>query len=319
MGHTILLLETIADEAMQILEASNHLTIITGFDESTLQQAIRSHQIDAIITRGKGQVRLPLMNQLPSLKIIARCGVGLDNIDVTEATKRGIKVVNAPNSNADTIAEHTISLLLILQRNLYNAITMVKEDRWQERASYTGDEIHGKTLGILGMGNIGKKVAHIADAMGMTVIYWSAQKEDVPYAFESFETVLKTADCISLHLPLTKETEKLIDNKALSLFKPSALLINTARGGIIDQKALTTALIENKIAGFAADVLATEPPELNDTITKHPNTYITPHVGSLTSTTYTKMCTMTVENTLAILNNKTPSENCIFNNKELTS
>ncbi len=319
MGHTILLLETIADEAMQILEASNHLTIITGFDESTLQQAIRSHQIDAIITRGKGQVRLPLMNQLPSLKIIARCGVGLDNIDVTEATKRGIKVVNAPNSNADTIAEHTISLLLILQRNLYNAITMVKEDRWQERASYTGDEIHGKTLGILGMGNIGKKVAHIADAMGMTVIYWSAQKEDVPYAFESFETVLKTADCISLHLPLTKETEKLIDNKALSLFKPSALLINTARGGIIDQKALTTALTENKIAGFAADVLATEPPELNDTITKHPNTYITPHVGSLTSTTYTKMCTMTVENTLAILNNKTPSENCIFNNKELTS
>lgn len=319
MGHTILLLETIADEAMQILEASNHLTIITGFDESTLQQAIRSHQIDAIITRGKGQVRLPLMNQLPSLKIIARCGVGLDNIDVTEATKRGIKVVNAPNSNADTIAEHTISLLLILQRNLYNAITMVKEDRWQERASYTGDEIHGKTLGILGMGNIGKKVARIANAMGMTVIYWSAQKEDVPYAFESFETVLKTADCISLHLPLTKETEKLIDNKALSLFKPSALLINTARGGIIDQKALTTALTENKIAGFAADVLATEPPELNDTITKHPNTYITPHVGSLTSTTYTKMCTMTVENTLAILNNKTPSENCIFNNKELTS
>lgn len=317
MGHTILLLETIADEAMQILEATNHLTIITGFDESTLQQAIRSHQIDAIITRGKGQVRLPLMNQLPSLKIIARCGVGLDNIDVTEATKRGIKVVNAPNSNANTIAEHTISLLLILQRNLYNAITMVKEDRWQERASYTGDEIHGKTLGILGMGNIGKKVARIADAMGMTVIYWSAQKEDVPHAFETFEEVLKTADCISLHLPLTSDTEKLINKETLAIMKPTALLINTARGGIIDQKALEVTLKNRKLGGFAADVLATEPPEVNDTITKHPNTYITPHVGSLTGTTYAKMCTMTVENTLAILRGEEPMENCIFNQAEL--
>lgn len=313
MGHTILLLETIADEAMQILEASNHLTIVTGFDETTLKKAIKTHQVDAIITRGKGQVRTALMEQLPDLKIIARCGVGLDNIDVTEATKRGIKVVNAPNSNANTIAEHTISLLLILQRNLYNAITLVKEGRWQERASYTGDEIHGKTLGILGMGNIGKKVARIADAMGMTVIYWSAQKEDVHYSFETFENVLKMADCLSLHLPLTSETEKLIDKKALSLMKPSALLINTARGGIIDQKALTLALENNTIGGFAADVLGTEPPEINDTITKHPNTYITPHVGSLTSTTYAKMCTMTVENTIVLLNNNTPTKNCVFN------
>lgn len=319
MGHTILLLETIADEAMQILEASNHLNIITGFDETTFKKAIKSHQIDAIITRGKGQVRTALMDQLPDLKIIARCGVGLDNIDVTEATKRDIKVVNAPNSNANTIAEHTISLLLILQRNLYNAITLVKEGRWQERASYTGDEIHGKTLGILGMGNIGKKVARIADAMGMTVIYWSAQKEDVPYAFETFENVLKMADCVSLHLPLTSKTEKLIDKKALSLMKPSALLINTARGGIIDQKALTLALENNTIGGFAADVLAIEPPEIDDTITKHPNSYITPHVGSLTSTTYTKMCTMTVRNTIALLSNNTSTKNCVFNRVGLAS
>ncbi len=317
MGHTILLLETVANEAMQILEETKGVTILTGFDESTLKEAIKSYQIDAIITRGKGQVRVQLMEQLPDLKIIARCGVGLDNIDVSEATKRGIKVVNAPNSNANTIAEHTISLLLILQRNLYNAITMVKEGRWQERASYTGDEIHGKTLGILGMGNIGKKVGRIADAMGMKVIYWSAQKEDVPYTFESFETVLKSADCISLHLPLTPQTEKLIDREAIELMKPTTQLINTARGGIIDQKALTIALENNKIGGFAADVLAIEPPDLNDTITKHPNTYITPHVGSLTSTTYTKMCTMTVENTIALLTNNTPTKNCIFNQADL--
>src|SRR6056297_380089 len=317
MGHTILLLETIADAAMQILSTAKDVIVVTGFDKTTLQQATKTHHIDAIITRGKGQVRAGLMDQLPRLKVIARCGVGLDNIDVTEATKRGIKVVNAPNSNANTIAEHTISLLLILQRNLYNAITLVKEGLWKERASYSGDEIHGKTLGILGMGNIGKKVARIADAMGMNVMYWSAQKEDVPYSFESFETVLKMADGISLHLPLTSETENLIDSRALSLMKPTALLINTARGGIIDQKALTIALENHKIGGFAADVLATEPPELNETITKHPNTYITPHVGSLTSTTYAKMCTMTVENTIALLTNNTPTENCVFNQASL--
>ena len=221
MGYTILLLETVADEAMQILEEAKDTVIVTGFDETTLREAIKTHQIDAIITRGKGLVRTGLMDKLPNLKIIARCGVGLDNIDVSEATKRGIKVVNAPNSNANTIAEHTISLLLILQRNLYNAITMVKEGRWKERASYSGDEIHGKTLGILGMGNIGKKVARIADAMGMNIIYWSAQKENVPYAFESFEAVLKSADCISIHLPLTAETNNLINAEALALMKTS--------------------------------------------------------------------------------------------------
>lgn len=313
MSYIILLLETVADEAMHILTQASDITVITGFDKNALQQAIQNNKIDAIITRGKGQVRSELIDQLPDLKIIARCGVGLDNIDVTEATKRGVKVVNAPNSNANTIAEHTIALLLILQRNLYQSIRMVKEDRWQERGNYKGDEIYGKTLGILGMGNIGKKVARIANAMGMKVIYWSAQKEDVPYSFESFESVLKTADCISLHLPLTPKTDHLINKEALRLMKPTALIINTARGRIIDQEALNSALKENKIGGFAADVLATEPPDLDDAITKHKNTYITPHIGSLTSTTYTQMCTMTIENTIAILRNEEPIKNCIFN------
>lgn len=317
MSYTILLLETVADEAMQLLTQASDITVITGFDKNTLQHAIQNNKIDAIITRGKGQVKAQLLDQLPDLKIIARCGVGLDNIDVNEATKRGIKVVNAPNSNANTIAEHTISLLLVLQRNMYTAMTMVKEGKWLERSSYKGDEIHGKTLGILGMGNIGKKVARIADAMGMKVIYWSAQKEDVPYAIESLETVLKNSDCISLHLPLTPETEHLINSEALSQMKSTALLINTARGGIIDQKALVEALENNTLGGFAADVLTVEPPEVDEPLIKHPNTYITAHVGSLTATTYTYMCTMTVENTLALLRGNKATDNCIFNRSGL--
>lgn len=317
MPKTIILLETVAKEAMQLLKEASDMHIITGFDEVSLQKNIANTTIDAIITRGKGQVREKLLNQLPHLKVISRCGVGLDNIDVAAATKRGIKVVNAPNSNANTIAEHTISLLLLLQRNLYGAITMVKEGRWNERGTYVGDEIHGKTLGILGLGNIGKKVARIADAMGMNIIYWSAQKEDVPYPFLSLEEVLKNSDALSLHLPLTTETEHLINEKALAKMKTTVLLINTARGKIIDQKALSKALANKKIGGFAADVLAVEPPETNESLLQYPNTLITAHVGSLTATTYTQMCVMTVENTLKILRGEAPAPNCIFNRNEL--
>ncbi|WP_419213510.1 2-hydroxyacid dehydrogenase [Maribacter sp. X9] len=317
MSKNILLLETVADEAMHLLEAASDMRILTGFDETSLQVQLASHQIDAIITRGKGQVRATLMEQLPSLKVISRCGVGLDNIDVSKATKRNIKVVNAPNSNADTIAEHTIALLLMLQRNLYHAVTMTKENRWSDRATYAGDETHGKTLGIIGMGNIGKKVALIATALGMKVVYWSAQKEAVPYPFLTFEEVLSTSDILSLHLPLTSKTENLIDHSAFSKMKSSALLINTARGGIIDQNALYEALLQKNITGFAADVLAEEPPKENDALLQLDNVLVTAHLGSLTSTTYTKMCTMTVQNTLAILRDEPPMDNCIFNRTEL--
>ena len=317
MSKNILLLETVADEAMRLLEAASDIRILTGFDEKSLQDQISSHQIDAIITRGKGQVDTALMDKLPDLKVISRCGVGLDNIDVAEATKRNIKVVNAPNSNADTIAEHTIALLLMLQRNLYTAVSMTKENRWSDRASYVGDETHGKTLGIIGMGNIGKKVAHIATALGMKVIYWSDKKEEVPYPFVGFETLLSTSDSISLHLPLTPQTKELINASAFSKMKPSAVLINTARGGIIDQHALYNTLEAKKLAGFAADVLSEEPPKKDDPLLKLENVLVTAHLGSLTGTTYTKMCVITVENTLAILRGEHPMENCIFNRKEL--
>lgn len=317
MSKNILLLETVADDAMHMLEEASDIQILTGFNEQSIQEHVASKPIDAIITRGKGEVRAALMDKIPNLKVISRCGVGLDNIDVAEATKRKIKVINAPNSNADTIAEHTIALLLMLQRNLYKAITMVKENRWAERGTYIGDESYGKTLGILGMGNIGKKVAHIATAMGMKVIYWSANKEEVPYPFLNFDELLGTAEIISLHLPLTPKTQHLINAAAFSKMKPGALLINTARGGIIDQEALFTALRGNKLMGFAADVLAQEPPDTKDPLLQLENVLVTAHLGSLTSTTYTNICTMTVKNTLAVLRGDKPMEHCVFNQNEL--
>lgn len=319
MKHKILLLETIADEAMEMLTNAEDVEIFTGYNQASLIQVADNQNINGIITRGVGQVNKALISSFPDLKTITRCGVGLDNIDVIFATEKGVKVINAPGSNSATIAEHTISLMLLLQRNLYRSINEVKSGNWDWRKEFSGDEINGKTLGILGLGNIGKRVAKIAVAMGMKIIYWNLSKENVPYQFLTLEQVLKAADIVTIHLPLTTETENLINEERLKLMKPTSILINTARGGIIDQKAVADALKKEKIAGFGADVLLEEPPrEEDEDLINHPNALITAHVGSLTARTYTEMCVSTVKNTLAILRGKQPDERSIFNRKATT-
>ena len=313
MKKNVLLLETIAEEAFQLLANDPIVHILTAYGDKPLSEILAENDINAVITRGKGQVNTALMAACPNLKVAARCGVGLDNVDVKEATARHIMVVNAPGSNAATIAEHTIALMLMLQRNLYQSINEVKADNWNARNQFQGDEINGKTLGILGLGNIGKKVAKIAEAMGMNVIYWGKNEQNTPYKYLSFEEILKQSDIVSLHLPLVPETKLLINAKALSLMKPTAILINTARGSIIDEAALFQALENKTIAGFGADVLTVEPPSPDNPLLNHPKALITAHVGSLTATTYTKMCVSTVKNVLAILNGKEPELGSVFN------
>jgi D-3-phosphoglycerate dehydrogenase / 2-oxoglutarate reductase len=313
----ILLLETIAIEAYDILNNAENIQIFTAYGDAPLNEIMAKNDIHAVITRGKGQVNKALMNACPHLQVAARCGVGLDNVDVKEATLRKIKVVNAPGSNASTIAEHTLSLMLMLQRNLYQSINEVKSGNWDARSRFQGDELRGKTLGILGMGNIGKKVAGLANAFGMKVLYWNRTKLKSKYKFTSFEAILKQSDIISIHLPYVPETHHLIDEKAFSWMQPHAILINTARGTIIDQDILLKNLYNNTIAGFGADVLATEPPAPNDPLLSHPKALITAHVGSLTATTYTQMCVLTVNNVLAILAGKEPQLESIFNRNEL--
>lgn len=313
----VLLLETIADDAFELLKQAENIQIFTAYGDTPLEKILSEHPIHAIITRGKGQVSQALMAACPDLQVAARCGVGLDNVDVKGATARKIKVVNAPGANASTIAEHSLALMLMLQRNVYQSINEVKSGNWEARNHFQGDELRGKTIGILGLGNIGKKVAKLADAFGMNVMYWSRTKAESDYKFASFEDVLSQSDIISIHLPYLPETHHLIDEKAFSLMKPNVLLINTARGTIIDQDILYKNLENNRISGFGADVLAKEPPTPNDPLLTHPNALITAHVGSLTATTYTKMCVSTVNNVLAILAGKEPQIESIFNRNDL--
>lgn len=315
MKKNVLLLETIADEALGYL--SQHANVFTAYDEVSLKTAADTQEIHAIITRGKGQIDKALLEAFPAVKVVARCGVGLDNVAVNEATSRNVMVINAPGSNAATIAEHTLSLMLMLMRNMYESARQVKEGNWNWRNQYSGDELNGKTLGVIGMGNIGQRVAKLGAAFGMNVVYWSRSEKDATASLLTMDELLRQSDVISLHLPLTPETEQLIGADQIELMKPGSLLINTARAALVDHQVLLKALNDGKIAGFAADVLPEEPPHKGDPILDHPKTIITPHSGSLTAATYRKMCYLTVQNVVAVLTGNEPDLNSIFNRSDL--
>jgi phosphoglycerate dehydrogenase-like enzyme len=306
MRKNVLLLESVADEALAVLR--ENVNVFTGYDENSLKDVLNKVEVHAIITRGKKRIDQPLMAACPLLQVVARCGVGLDNVDVTEATERRIRVINAPGSNAATIAEHTIALMLTLMRNLYTSVDRVKQNDWEWRNQYAGDELNGKTLGILGMGNIGTRVARLGEAFGMEVLYWSRSDQN-----RSMDEVLQQADVVSLHLPLDKGTENIIGEKQLALMKPGAFLVNTARGALIDHAALLDALNAQEIAGFAADVLPDEPPVQSLALVQHPRAIVTPHSASLTASTYRRMCLLTVNNVVAVLAGREPERNSVYN------
>lgn len=314
MKKNVLLLETIATEADERLRSQTN--VLEAFGDVNVPNLAGKQPVHAVVTRGKGRVNRELMQACPDLEVITRCGVGLDNVDVEEATRRKIHVVNAPGANSDTIAEHTLTLMLMLVRNAWRSAERVRSGRWEWRNQYTGDEIRGKTLGILGMGNIGRRVAKLADAFGMQVIFWDKFPVESTYRSVEFDELLRTSDILTTHIPLMEATANMLGAREFELMKPGAFLINTARGGLINERDLLDALDSGSLAGFAADVLAVEPP-VHHPLTSHPNTLITPHSGSLTTATYRYMCVSTVENTLKILSGGQPDPSSVFNGKNL--
>ena len=296
----ILLLESITDKAFNMLSQKFNVSISdTPFSGKKIA---KKNPIHGIVTRGKGDVSQELIDLCPDLKAIARCGVGLDNINVAYAKNKNIVIINAPGSNADTVAEHTLALMLNLQRNLFNSIHAVKNNNWDFRKNYIGDEIRGKTLGIFGMGNIGQRVAKLAAAFGMEIIYTGPNKKDLPYTYFSLNGFFKKSDIISLHLPLNNDTRNLFDKNAFEKMRPHTLIINTSRGAIIDENELINYLKNKKIGGFAADVLTTEPPAEDSPLLKMSNVLITPHSASLTARTYNYMCVYTIGKLIEELN-----------------
>lgn len=252
--------------------------------EEELKQVLPS--FDALIVRSGTKVTASALAGAKRLKIIGRAGVGIDNIDVDAATEKGILVVNAPEGNTIAAAEHTLALMLALARNIPQANGLLKQGIW-EKKRFVGVELRHKTLGILGLGKIGSEVARRARAFDMRLLAYDPyvspeQAERLGVALLPLEEVLKQADFLTLHLPLTRDTYHLLDREKLSLLKPGARLLNVARGGIVDEEALYEALISGHLAGAALDVFEEEP-LTESPLFKLENVIVTPHLGASTA------------------------------------
>lgn len=240
---------------------------------------------DALVVRVKHKIDREVIERGARLKVIAMNGIGLNHIDVNCAKEKGIAVLNVPDASNDSVAELTIGLMLNLARRITPAFASVREGEWNKHA-FIGHELRGKTLGIIALGKIGSRVAHIAQAMGLDVIAFDPFLTPEAAAALKVELVslpelLRRADVVSIHAPLTKDTYHLLGAAELAQMKEGAFLVNAGRGGIVDEEALYAALTSGHLGGFAGDVMETEPPGKSK-LFDLPNVVVTPHIGGNT-------------------------------------
>lgn len=236
---------------------------------------------DGMVVRSRTKVRQPLIDVCPNLKVIVRGGAGLDTIDYEYAKSKGIAVMNTPSANSPSVAELAIGYMLMMAHSLYQATASMKAEKWDKK-SFKGDEIGGKTLGLIGVGNIGQEVAKRANALGMTVLAYDPYvKEAAGVKLVTLDELLAQSDYISLHLPKTKVSVGMIGAEQFAKMKNGIRIVNCARGGIVDENALYEALTSGKVAGAALDVFAEEPPT-DWKLLKLDNVIGSPHIGAAT-------------------------------------
>lgn len=279
----VLIADSISEAGIDMLRAHAEVDVKTDLSKEELLQVIG--QYDAVVVRSATKIRADAIAVADRLKVIGRAGAGLDNIDVVAAQERGIKVVNAPDANTRAVAEHTMALILALARHLPLADHSMKEGRW-EKNKLMGMSLVGKTLGIVGFGRIGREVAIRAQAFGMRVIV-NQRRPTAELNLEAkveavdLNELLKQSDFVSLHVPARPETEGMIGMARLALMKPTAYLVNTARGTVVDENDLLEALNTGLIAGAALDVFAREP-AVNSELAQHDRVIATPHIAAST-------------------------------------
>jgi len=298
----ILVADSIAEEGIQSLRSRAQVDVKTKLSSEKLKAIIDDY--DALIVRSGTQVRAEVIELGKKLKVIGRAGVGIDNIDVDAATRNGIVVVNAPTGNTVAAAEHTIALMLALARNVPQANSCLKSGKWQ-REAMVGTELRNKILGIIGLGNVGSEVAKRAQAFEMLVIAHDPfVSEDYARNLEvemvPLDQLLREADFITLHVPLTAATKNLIGSKELAKLKPVARIINCARGGLVDEEAIVKAIKTGKIAGAAFDVFDKEPMTDSPLFTED-KIIVTPHLGASTIEAQTSIAKDIADEVLAVL------------------
>jgi D-3-phosphoglycerate dehydrogenase len=298
----ILVAEPLAKQGLEILRAHHEVDEKIGLTPEELAGIIGEY--DALLVRSQVKVTADILAHATRLVVIGRAGVGVDNVDLEAATKAGVVVVNAPTGNTVSAAEQTIALMLALARKTAAADASVRRGEWK-RSSFTGVELRGRTLGIIGLGKIGQAVADRARGLEMTVIGYDPFVTAEQAALHGItlvevDQIIEKADVITVHVPLNKATRGIINADNIDKLKPGVMLVNVARGGVYDEAAVAQALVDGKIAGAAFDVYDPEPP-VDSPLLKAPNTVLTPHLGALTAEAQLRVAEEACEQVIDVL------------------
>ena len=299
----ILVSDPLSEQGLAILGQQFTVDVLTKLSEEELIEKIPDY--DALVIRSGTQVTRKVIEAADKMKIIGRAGVGVDNVDVEAATEKGIIVTNAPEGNMLSAAEHTIAMMMGLARNIPQANASLKSKKW-ERNKFMGVEVNGKILGVIGLGRIGAEVAKRAQGLNMDILAYdpfiSEEKaNELGVRLMSVHEIVKKADFITVHTPLTKDTRNIIDKREFEMMKSNVRIINCARGGIINEEALAQALKSGRIAGAAVDVFVNEPP-FDSPMLECDSLIATPHLGASTEEAQVNVAVSVAEEIVAVLN-----------------
>ena len=327
-GPRVYIALSIPDAALARIEAECAVERFTGDGRPSRDELLAAlAEAEGVLGSAQQLIDAEVLAAAPNLRVVSNFGVGFDNVDIAAATRRGIVVCNTPGVLSEAVADLTLGLILSLARRLPESERFVREGRWLPGATMSlGTDVAGKTLGIVGLGRIGQAVARRAQAFGMPVVFHDQVRNPPPdpavpgkdaafCSYRELDALLSESDVVSLHVSLTPETEHLIGARELALMKPSAYLINTARGGVVDQAALVAALRAERIAGAALDVFEREPLAADEPILSLPNVILLPHIGSGTVETRSAMLGLAIDNLLAVLRGERPP--CLVNPEAL--
>ncbi len=304
---SVLVSDGLEEEGLEMLRKVASVTVDPKITPEDLIKVLPEY--DALIVRSRTKVKTEVLQASKRLKVVGRAGVGVDNIDLKAAKEAGVVVVNSPLAATNAVAELAMGFMLSLARRIPEMNESMKAEKW-EKSSFKGSELEGKTLGLLGIGRIGARVAELAMVFGMTIIaydpFLSSEEIRLRNAEPaSFDELLEQSDYISLHLPLTEVTRGLIGEPQFQMMKTGMRLVCTARGGVVDEEALKAALDSGKVAGAALDVYATEPPA-SGSIATHPKVLASPHIGAQTKEAQTKAGIGIAQEVIAVLQGKEP-------------
>ncbi|QDV32756.1 hydroxyacid dehydrogenase [Tautonia plasticadhaerens] len=308
----IFMMTTMHEDGMRLLHEAGEVVMTPSLDRAVLLEGVAG--ADAIVTRTYGTIDAELLDAAgPRLRVVGRHGVGVDHVDVPAATERGILVVSTPGANKEAVAEHVFAFMIGLSKHFPLQMASLREGRFMDRTKHMGRDIFEKTIGIVGFGNVGRVVGRIAHAaFSMRVLYNDIvpAPEDVENAAGAlrvdFETALLEADYVTMHVPLDEGTRGMIDRRALSLMRPDAILINTCRGPVVDERAVAEALDAGKLWGYGADVFAEEPPPADHPLIGRPDVMLTPHSAAQTVESLRNMATWVAEDVSRVLRGDPP-------------